>query len=79
MSPVPDITEAEQWSVETTSKERRPDRKPAIQLAGIAIRMYPRDRELTVHPAIFWGIGVTGLAITRGAGRSRYERRAEFQ
>mgnify|MGYP001545474529 FL=1 len=70
MSPVPDITEAEQWAVETTRKERRPEKDLEIQLADAEIRMYPQDRELTVCPVIFWEVGSTSFVIIIVADRT---------
>ena len=70
MSSVPDFTEAEQWSVETTLKERWPDQDLEIQLADVEIKMYPQDRELTVCPAIFWEVGSTSFVIIKVADRT---------
>ena len=70
MSSVPDFTEAEQWAVETTRKERWPEKDLEIQLADVEIRMYPQDRELTVCPAIFWEAGPTSFVIIKVAERT---------
>ena len=70
MSSVPDYTEAEQWAVETTLKERWPEKDLEIQLADVEIKMYPQDRELTVCPAIFWDVGSTGFVIIKAAERT---------
>jgi len=70
MSSVPDLTEAEQWAVETTLKERWPDKKPQLQLADVEIKMYPQDRELTVCPAVFWEAGSTSFVIIKVAERT---------
>ena len=70
MYQVPDFTEAEQWSVETTLKERWPDQPPELQLADVEIRMYPQDRELTVCPAIFWEVGATSFVIIKVAEKA---------
>lgn len=70
MSSVPDFTEAEQWAVETTLKERWPEKDLEIQLADVEIKMYPQDRELTVCPAIFWDVGSTGFVIIKAAERT---------
>ena len=67
MSPVPDFTEAEQWTVETTLKERWPEQDLEIQLADVEIKMYPQDRELTVCPAMFWETGSTSFVIIKVA------------
>ena len=70
MSSVPDFTEAEQWAVETTLKERWPEKDLEIQLADVEIKMYPQDRELTVCPAIFWEVGSTSFVIIKVAERT---------
>ncbi len=75
MSQVPDFTEAEQWSVATTLKERWPDQPPEVQLADVEIRMHPQDRELTVCPAIFWEFGTTSFVIIK-VGEKAY--RSQF-
>ena len=75
MSSVPDFTEAEQWAVETTLKERWPEQTPAIPLADVEIRMHPQDPELTVYPAVFREHSTTRFAmikVTDRAGRSRF-------
>jgi hypothetical protein len=61
MSSVPDITEAEQWAVETTLKERWPDRHIKLQLADVEIKLYPPDLELTVCPDVFREVGSTSF------------------
>jgi len=70
MSSVPAFTEAEQWAVETTRKERWPEKDLEIQLADVEIRMYPQDRELTVCPAIFWSVGTTSFVIIKVAEKT---------
>ena len=70
MSSVPDITEAEQWAVETTLRERWPDQDTQIQLADVEIKMYPQDRELTACPAIFWEVGSTSFVIIKVAEKT---------
>ena len=70
MSSVPDFTEAEQWAVETTSKERWPEQAPAIQLADVEIRIHPQDRELTVAPAVFRDHSTTSFVIIKAADRT---------
>lgn len=75
MSSVPDITEAEQWAVETTLKERWPDRHIELQLADVEIKRYPRDRELTVCPAVLWEVGSTSFVMIKvadGTCRSQF-------
>ena len=70
MPSVPDITDAEQWAVETTLKERWPDENIDIQLADVEIRMYPTDRELTVCPAMFWEHSETSFVIIKVAEKA---------
>jgi len=70
MSSVPDFTEAEQWAVETTLKQRWPGQLPEIQLADVEIKMYPQDRELTVCPAMFWEVGSTSFVIIKVAEKT---------
>lgn len=70
MSPVPDFTEAKQWAVETTLKERWPGKDLEIQLADVEIKMHPTDRELTVCPAIFWEVGSTSFVSIKVAERA---------
>ena len=69
MSSVPDFTEAEQWSVETTLKERWPQQRPEFQLTDVQTRMHPQDRELTVCPAMFREAGKSRFVITKAAAK----------
>ena len=70
MSSVADFTEAEQWAVEATLKERWREQDLEIQLADVEIRMHPQDRELTVCPAMFWEVGPTSFVIIKVAERT---------
>ncbi len=70
MPSVPDITDAEQWVVETTLKERWPDKSIDIQLADVEIKMHPTDRELTVCPAMFWEQDETSFVIIKVAEKT---------
>jgi hypothetical protein len=70
MSSVPDITQAEQWAVEPSLIECRPDRHIELQPADVEIKMYPRDRELTVYPAVLRETGSTSIVITNVADRT---------
>lgn len=65
MSSIPDITEAEQWSVQSTLKERWANREIELQLADVEIRMYPDDRELTQCPALFWQVDDASFVIIK--------------
>ncbi|MDH5649568.1 MAG: hypothetical protein OEY67_07910 [Gammaproteobacteria bacterium] len=53
MSPIPDFTETELWTVRTTLKERY-DQDIDIELADAEIRLDPSSRTLTECPTIFW-------------------------
>jgi len=70
MTQVPDFTEAEQWAVETTLKERWPGQNIEIQPADVEIRMQPQDRELTVCPAVFWEVATTSFGIIKVADKT---------
>ena len=69
MSSIPDITDAEQWAVSTTLKERWPDRTIELQLADVEIRMLPSDRELTECPALFWEVDEASFVIIKVGDR----------
>jgi hypothetical protein len=69
MSLIPDITEAEQWTLSITLKERWPDMDIELQLADVEIRMYQDDRELTECPAIFWQVDEASFVIIKVAER----------
>ena len=70
MSSIPDITDAEEWAVTTTLKERWPDLDIELQLADVEIRMFPDDRELTECPAVFWQVGEASFVIIKVAERT---------
>lgn len=70
MPSVPDITDAEQWAVETTLKERWPKQGIEMQIADVEIRMYPTDRELTACPAMFWEVDKTSFVIVKVAEKT---------
>lgn len=70
MSSIPDITESEQWAVQTTLKERWSDSNIELQLADVEIRMYPDDRELTECPALFWQVGEANFIIIKVAEKT---------
>ncbi len=53
MLEIPDITDTEHWTLETTLKERY-GHKVEIQLADAEIRLTPSDKELTSCPVIVW-------------------------
>ena len=70
MSTINDFSDAEQWAVSTTLKERWQNKDLDIQLADVEIKMFPHDRELTVCPAIFWQVGETSFIIIKVGDRA---------
>ena len=53
MSSIPDITETEEWVVQTTLKERYGE-DIGLQFGDAEIRLNPADRELTSCPVFVW-------------------------
>lgn len=70
MPTIKDFSDAEQWAVNTTLKERWPKTDLDIQLADVEIKMFPHDRELTVCPALFWQVGETSFVIIKVGDRA---------
>jgi hypothetical protein len=70
MPTIKDFSDAEQWAVNTTLKERWPKLDLDIQLADVEIKMYPHDRELTVCPALFWQVGETSFVVIKVGDRT---------
>lgn len=70
VSPIPDITDAEQWAVSTTLRERWPGRDIELQLADVEIKMHQGDRETTSCPALFWQVNDTSFVIIKTAERN---------
>jgi len=70
MPAIKDFSDAEQWAVNTTLKERWPKQNLDIQLADVEIKMYPHDRELTVCPALFWQVGETSFVVIKVGDRA---------
>lgn len=70
MSSIKDFSDAEQWAVNTTLKERWPKQDLDIQLADVEIKMFPHERELTVCPALFWQVGDTSFVIIKVGDRA---------
>jgi len=54
MSTIKDFTDAEQWAVNTTLKERWPNQSIDTEYADGEIKLYPHDRELT-YALLFFG------------------------
>ena len=69
MSSIPDITETELWTIESTLKERWADKTVEIQPADVEIKLYPGDRETTDCPAIFWQVDDANFVIIKTAER----------
>lgn len=53
MSEIPDITQSEEWVINTTLKERYGQEKQ-LEHADAEIRLHPGDRELTSVPMLYW-------------------------
>jgi hypothetical protein len=70
MPTIKDFSDAEQWTVNTTLKERWPNQDLDIQLADVEIKMYPHERELTVCPALFWQVGETSFVVIKVGDRT---------
>ncbi len=70
MSTINDFSDAEQWTVETTLKERWKNQPLELQLADVEIKMFPHDRELTTCPALFWQVGETSFIIVKVGERT---------
>ena len=70
MPTIKDFSDAEQWAVNTTLKERWPKLDLDIQLADVEIKMYPHERELTVCPALFWQVGETSFVVIKVGDRA---------
>ena len=70
MTTTQDFTDAEQWAVSTTLKERWPNQDVGLHLADVEIKMFPHDRELTVCPALFWQVGQTSFIVIKVGERA---------
>ena len=70
MTTINDFTDAEQWAVNTTLKERWPALNLDIQLADVEIKMFPHERELTTCPALFWEVGETSFIVIKTGERA---------
>ncbi len=71
MSPIPDITDAEHWTVNTTIHERWANKNLELQLADVEIKMHSHDREVTLCPALFWQVDETSFVIIK-TGEKNY-------
>ena len=70
MPTIKDFTDAEQWAVNTTLKERWPNQDIDTECADVEIKLYPHDRELTLCPALFWQVGATSFIIIKAGDRA---------
>jgi len=70
MSTIQDFSDAEQWTVTTTLKERWPNQELDMQLADVEIKMFPHERELTTCPALFWQVSETSFIIIKVGERT---------
>lgn len=70
MSTIKDFSDAEQWAVSTTLKERWPNQDMELQLADVEIKMFPHERELTTCPALFWEKEETSFIIIKVGDRA---------
>jgi len=70
MPTIKDFSDAEQWAVNTTLKERWPKLDLDIQLADVEIKMHPHERELTVCPALFWQVDETSFVVIKVGERA---------
>jgi hypothetical protein len=70
MSTIKDFTDTEQWTVNTTLKERWPKLDIDLQLADVEIKLFPHDRELTICPALFWQVDETSFVIIKTGERT---------
>lgn len=70
MSTIPDFTETERWTVQSTVDERFRE-SVELQVADSEIRMNPHDRELTTCPALYWKVGNCHFLLIK-SGPSRF-------
>jgi hypothetical protein len=57
MSNIPDITETEQWTIQTSLDERWGKDVVIPEIVDVEARLDPSDRELTECPAVYWQQG----------------------
>ena len=65
MSKIPDITDAEQWTVQRAVDERWGKGTVELQLADVEARLDKGDHELTDCPAIYWEQGECHFVILK--------------
>ncbi len=64
---IPEITDSEQWAVQSTLDERWEKNLVKLELVDIEARLDPSDRELTDCPAFFWQSGDCHFVIMKVA------------
>lgn len=57
MSKIPDFTDSQIWTVESTLKECYPDSPVELQEVDTEECLSPHDRELTPAPGLYWQAG----------------------
>ena len=70
MSNIPDITETEQWTIQTSLDERWGKNIITLELVDVEARLDPSDRELTECPAVYWQQGDCHFVIMKTAENS---------
>jgi len=63
MPQIPDFSETECWTLQTTLDERWGKESVELQLADAEIRLDPDDRELSVCPTAVWNVDGCGFAL----------------
>lgn len=53
---VPDFTETELWTIQSTVNERY-NRQVPLEVAETEVRLHPEDRVLVTRPAVYWDDG----------------------
>lgn len=66
---IPDITDSEQWTVQSTLDERWAKDAVRLELVDVEARLDPSDRELTACPAFYWENGDCHFVIIKVAER----------
>lgn len=70
MNEIPDITQSEDWIIETTLKERY-GREVERQYGDAEIRLSPADKELSSCPMVYWQADGCNFVIFK-TGERRY-------
>ena len=70
MSNIPDITETEQWTIQTSLDERWGKDVIALELVDVEARLDASDRELTECPAVYWQQGDCHFVILKTGDKS---------